>query len=112
MQILHRYMDVTYLGNAYVHGWTVVGQRICTGRTVLGQRICTGRTVLGQCRSYCRGAIAEEQISAIHGGSISAFMWVMIVDRCPQFMPLTVNGAAVYLIVIILAVGKCLLTAQ
>ena len=37
-------------GFAYVHGWTVVGQRICTGRTVVGQ-----------CRSYCRGAIAEEQ---------------------------------------------------
>ena len=38
---------------AYVHGWAVVEQ--C---------ICTGRTVLGQCRSYCRGAVAEEQISA------------------------------------------------
>ena len=37
-------------GFAYVHGWTVVGQRICTG--------CT---VLGQCRSYCRGAVVEEQ---------------------------------------------------
>jgi hypothetical protein len=26
MQILHRYMDVTYQGNAYVHVWTVAGQ--------------------------------------------------------------------------------------
>ena len=49
-------------------------------------------------RSNCRGAIVEEQKPA---------MREMVVDRCPQFMPLTVNGsAAVYLIVIILAVGK------
>ena len=62
-------------GFAYVHGWTVVGQRICTGRTVLGQ-----------CRSYCRGAAkrcAEEQKPA---------MRVTVVGRCPQFMTLTLNG--------------------
>ena len=45
-------MDGGSAGFAYVHGWTVVGQRICTG--------CT---VVGQCRSSCRGAIAEEQLS-------------------------------------------------
>ena len=39
-------MDGGSAGFAYVHGWTVVGQRICTGRTVLGQ-----------CRSSCRGAV-------------------------------------------------------
>ena len=40
----------------------VLGRRICTGRTVVGQCICTGRTVVGQCRSYCRGAVVEEQL--------------------------------------------------
>ena len=40
-------MDAGSAGFAYIHGWTVVGQRICTGRTVLGQCICTGRTVVG-----------------------------------------------------------------
>ncbi len=56
MQLLHRYMDVIYQGNA--------------------------------------GAIAEKQISAIHGGSTPASMRVLVVDRCHQFMPLTVNGTA------------------
>ena len=31
----------------------------------------------------------------IHGGSTPASMRVMVVDRCPRFMPLTVNGTAV-----------------
>jgi molybdate transport system substrate-binding protein len=31
----------------------------------------------------------------IHGGSTPASMRVMLVDRCPRFMSLTVNGAAV-----------------
>ncbi len=40
----------------------------------------------------CRGAVAEEQISAIYGGSTPAFMRMLIVDRCSQFMYLTFRG--------------------
>ena len=56
------------------------------GCNLLGQRICTGRTVLGQCRSYCRGAVAEEQKLAMRH---------TVSGNRSHFMPLTVNGAAV-----------------
>ena len=60
------HMDVGSAENAYVHGWTVVGQRICTGSTVVGQCICPwmdgSRTTQEQLsRSYCRGVVVEEQ---------------------------------------------------
>jgi len=49
-------MDAGCTGFVYVHGWTVVGQYICTGRTVVGQ-----------CRSYCRGAV-QRSIQLIYLG--------------------------------------------
>ena len=68
-------MDGGSAGFAYVHGWTLVEQRICTGRTVLGQ-----------CRSYCRGAVVEEQKPAMRH---------TVSGNRSHFMPLTVNGTAV-----------------
>ena len=73
-------MDGGSAGFAYVHEWTVVGQRICTGRTVVGQ-----------CRSYCRGAVVEEQKPAMRH---------TVSGNGSQFMPLTVNGTAVIPVII------------
>ena len=45
--------------------------------------------VPGQRRSSCRGAIAEEQISTIHGGSTIAFIQVLLIDAfdlCQQLL--------------------------